>query len=97
MRKLQLDELHVETFETSLEPVERGTVHAHAATDPPQCWTDEVSCGGSCYNTNCGNHTCQHNCTGGASCGGSCNCPTWDITCEPTTPDPWGTCCHYAC
>jgi len=97
MRKLNLDQLEVETFETSVQSGLRGTVQAHGETELPQCVSDEWSCGGSCYRTNCGERTCEPDCTAGATCAGTCTCPTLEPTCEPTAPDPFGTCCHFAC
>jgi hypothetical protein len=97
MRKLNLEHLQVESFETSAASVQRGTVQAHAWTNPPQCWTDEASCGGSCGPTQCDENTCYAGCTQGQSCGGSCNCPTWEMTCEYTAPNPEGTCCGLTC
>lgn len=48
MKKLKLETLRVESFETSAVPVEAGTVQANVAT---------LSCGGtclrSCYATDC--------------------------------------------
>jgi len=97
MRKLNLDQLEVESFETSVQSGLRGTVQAHAVTDPPRCFTDEASCGGSCFPTNCDERTCEPNCTQAVTCGSTCTCPTGGITCEVTAPSPDGTCCHLTC
>jgi hypothetical protein len=99
MRKLNLEQLEVESFETSGAVVSRGTVRAHEWTEPFQCGPDSnlVSCGGSCGYTNCGEHSCQIGCSDDVSCGGSCACATWDITCEYTAPNPEGTCCGITC
>jgi hypothetical protein len=98
MRKLNLDQLSVESFETNTQPAARGTVRGNEWTEPFECGeSDLVSCGGSCGYTNCGDHTCAHGCTGDASCGNSCNCPTRPITCQYTSPDPIGTCCGATC
>jgi hypothetical protein len=96
MRKLNLDQLSVESFETNTQPAARGTVRGNEWTEPYECGeSDLVSCGGSCGYTNCDDRTCR-GCTG-ASCGSTCTCPTREITCEATSPDPVGTCCHYQC
>jgi hypothetical protein len=98
MRKLNLDELSVDSFETNAQPAGRGTVQAHEWTDPFQCTESNlVSCGGSCGFTNCDEHTCARGCTADVSCGGTCNCPTFDFTCEYTSPNPEGTCCGQTC
>ncbi|HEY0022084.1 MAG TPA: hypothetical protein VGB24_04215 [Longimicrobium sp.] len=68
--KLQLDEIRVNSFETTAAKDQKGTVFGEQCT----CWT------------NC---TCPGCPTCDASCGGG--------TCEPTSPDPVGTCCGYQC
>jgi hypothetical protein len=99
MRKLNLEQLEVESFETSGQAMSRGTVQAHEWTEPIDCGPDSnlVSCGGSCGITNCGERTCRQGCTDGGTCGNSCNCPTWEMTCEYTAPNPEGTCCGLTC
>jgi hypothetical protein len=100
MKKLSLnvEELSVQSFETQDAPVQRGTVQGRGLTDSPdECETDLVSCGGSCWNTNCGEWTCHIGCTQGATCGNTCGCGTVRITCEFTSPNPEGTCCGQTC
>ena len=98
MRKLNLDELSVDSFETNAQPASRGTVKGHEWTEPFVCGeSDLVSCGGSCGFTNCGDRTCAPGCTADVSCNGTCNCATYDFTCEYTGPNPEGTCCQQTC
>jgi hypothetical protein len=49
MRKLKLESLHVDSFETSAAASRQaGTVHAHAAIAPTHtCATYELTCGPS--------------------------------------------------
>lgn len=92
---LQLDELRVESFRISNQDVARGTVRGHDLTEVG-CYTDEAA--------NCGSYggTCEWPCWTYNSCGGSCNtcqgtCNCSGVTCEPTAPDPVGTCCYNLC
>jgi hypothetical protein len=87
--KLNWDELVVESFETAAQPQARGTVRGHLSAFKDTCLTetDELSCPGTCEPA-----TCDGNCGGG----GTGNCGTYEITCEPTGPAD-GTCCFYAC
>ena len=72
---LNLEELSVESFGTGPEPVNRGTVQAHATA---RCNTN-VSCDGTCH-LQCGTYycvategSCDTNCgTGGTSCNQPC-------------------------
>lgn len=87
---LRVEELAVESFETSGKLAQRGTVAAHESE------TDLVSCT-SCGQTYCGN-SCDY-CSGWNTCNGctGTGCPTYDPTCEQTAPDPVGTCCRLQC
>ena len=61
--KLKMDELRVETFETTRGLANaRGTVRAHEATPPDNCFSNQWSC---FLDSSCGD-TC------GLSCDGSC-------------------------
>lgn len=68
MRKLTLESLQVESFETTAESVSwRGTVEAHGAPAPdtPTCPPSAVSQCAPCESleqTRCG-HTCVYDCT----------------------------------
>lgn len=94
---LKVEDLAVESFDTSAGQPPRGTVVAHdSETDLLSCTScGNTYCGQSCewcsgYNTCANWNTCAAGCTGGGGCG------TWD-TCEPTAPDPVGTCCQFQC
>jgi len=89
---LKLDTLSVQSFDTLPAPTGRGTVQGRDSE------TDLVSCGGSCYHTNCGEWTCLGCPTNGQNtCANTCRCQTIDITCEFTSPNPVGTCCGAEC
>lgn len=45
MRKLMLESLNVESFETAAVPRSSGTVQAHAAPTQNPCYTHEPTCG----------------------------------------------------
>ena len=88
---LNLDQLIVDSFDTSTPVKEKGTVFGEQCSCPTVC-----SCPGcpTCVNTECNQDTCY---TCGASCGGSCfytECTTTrrDNTCDPTY-DPFLPCC----
>lgn len=87
---LKLDELMVESFQTTDPAGDRGTVLAHESE------TDLVSCT-SCGETYCG-PSCEF-CSGGNTCNGCTGtaCPTFEPTCEYTSPNPEGTCCGLTC
>jgi hypothetical protein len=83
--KLRLDDLRVDTFQTTPVQKEKGTVFGEQCTcytncTCPGCPTCAASCNGTC-DASC-NGTCGASC--GASCYGSC-----DWTCEDT--------CDYSC
>lgn len=91
---LHLDDPTVEFFEASGAQMPRGTVKGHDGSQITECVTDE-SC--SCPDS-CGVDTCSSvNCGTGTETGTGMGCPSWQGTCEPTAPDPVGTCCHYQC
>ena len=88
---LKLEELDVESFETSQMRAKFGTVRANDGTRlecPPD--SNLVSCGGSCDFTSCDDHTCY-------GCGGETGtgCPTV-LSCKVTAPAP-ETCCLRTC
>ncbi|HEU4881023.1 MAG TPA: pinensin family lanthipeptide [Longimicrobium sp.] len=70
---LKLDDLSVDSFETTIKQKARGTVFGEQCT----CWT---YCG---QNTCPGCPTCDASCNGTcvASCNGTCNCPSGNATC----------------
>ncbi len=85
--KLKLDDLAVDSFDTTVTETSRGTVFGEQCT----CWTQ---CG---QNTCPGCPTCDATCNGtcNASCNGTCDCPsgnTCDWSCQATACD-WGYTC----
>jgi len=83
--KLHLEDLHVDTFQTTSAEKPKGTVFGEQCTcytqcTCPGCPTCYASCNGSC-DASC-NGTCAASCD--ATCGGSC-----DWTCNDT--------CNYSC
>ena len=71
-RRLEIDRLAVESFDTAAAPAPRGTVKAHAASEFPCTWdTCYKSCGWS--DVDCHTQACR---TDWETCGafGSC-CP----------------------
>ena len=98
--KLALDDLHVDTFQTTPVEAPKGTVFGEQCTcytncTCPGCPTCDASCNGTC-DASC-NGTCD------ASCNGTCNltcdaiqCGTWDASCDgmscPTSVDPRRPC-----
>ena len=85
--KLHLEDLAVDSFDTSRPAQKEGTVFGEQCT----CWTN-CTCPGcpTCDNTACGQHTCDASCNGtcAASCNGTCNCPA---------PSGWETCGGFTC
>jgi hypothetical protein len=90
--KLQLDDLQVDTFQTTPAEKPKGTVFGEQCTcytncTCPGCPTCYASCNGTCGGT------CDGTC--GASCAGTCDtcgdaCGTWDASCG-------GYSCDYTC
>jgi hypothetical protein len=82
--RLNLDQLTVDSFDTSAAAQEKGTVFGEQCT----CWTN-CTCPGcpTCDNTACGQHTCDASCNG--TCDASCN-GTCDASC-----DTCGWSCYY--
>jgi hypothetical protein len=82
--KLKLDDLLVDTFQTTSAQKEKGTVFGEQCTcytncTCPGCPTCDGTCDASC------NGTCDASCNGtcGASCNGTCNA-TCDYSCGDT-------------
>jgi hypothetical protein len=98
--KLRLDDLQVDTFQTTSVKKQKGTVFGEQCT----CYTN-CTCPGcpTCY-ASC-NGTCDASCNGtcGVSCNGTCG-DTCDVSCNGTCDD---TCncggsggfseCDYTC
>ena len=96
--KLNLDELTIDSFDTTSRESGRGTV---VGEEQCTCWTQcgQNTCPGcpTCGETcNANVYTCAYSCdTCDGSCGGSCwytECPTNGQTCNPSN-DPWQPCC----
>ncbi len=88
--KLNLDELAIDSFDTTKSEARNGTVFGEQCTcytqcTCPGCPTCYASCNGTCGGT-CGENTCAASCNGtcgAATCGYSCNYT--DCGCEPET------------
>ena len=85
---LKLEDLSVDSFDTTTAQKAKGTVFGEQCT----CYTN-CTCPGcpTCYNTcayTCDDQTCPACPTCAASCNGTCDCPT-DNTC--------GWSCDYSC
>jgi hypothetical protein len=85
--KLRLDDLQVDTFQTTSLQKEKGTVFGEQCTcytncTCPGCPTCYASCNGTC-DASC-NGTCGVSCD--ASCGGTCDysCGCSDYSCDAT-------------
>jgi hypothetical protein len=93
---LNLEDLAVESFDTTSPQKAKGTVFGEQCTcytncTCPGCPTCDASCNGTCGDT-CP-ATCAYTCDD-ASCAGSCG-DTFDYTCDPGGPSaakPWLTC-----
>jgi hypothetical protein len=87
--KLKLDDLQVDTFQTTPAPKSKGTVFGEQCTcwtncTCPGCPTCDASCNGTCdasCNGTC-DATCDASCYG--SCDWSCGC-TYESTCNGLT------------
>ena len=86
--RLKLDDLRVDTFQTTPVQKEKGTVFGEQCTcytqcTCPGCPTCYASCNGTCdasCNGSCGGATCDASCYG--SCDYSCACS--QDSCDPT-------------
>jgi hypothetical protein len=98
--KLNLDELMVDSFDTTKPAAKQGTVFGEQCTcytncTCPGCPTCDASCNGtcgatcdaSCYGT-CGDYTCAYTC-GDSECG----CDTY----QPCTTAQYTNCGRYLC
>src|SRR5215218_8064679 len=96
--KLNLDELSVESFDTTRRERAKGTVFGEQCTcytqcTCPGCPTCDATCNATCA------ATCAYTCDD-ATCGGTCDC-SYD-TCEYCTINDatcrgYGTCGIYPC
>ena len=88
--KLHLDDLRVDSFDTTVAQKRTGTVFGEQCTcytqcTCPGCPTCDASCNGTCGDTCPG--TCAYTCDD-ASCAGSCEDCTYDM-CTPSINKPW--------
>jgi hypothetical protein len=102
MRKLtlNLEQLSVDSFETTAVEKKKGTVIGQQCT----CWTycAQQTCPGcpTCDNTcayTCDDATCPACPTCAASCNGTCDCGTNDYSCYNTDCDCYFTCQQTNC
>jgi hypothetical protein len=88
--KLRLDELRVDSFQTSPPAAERGTVVGKQETWGHCTVSYDPSCGVSCTTDSCEGPTCPYTCA--ESCNGSCGPGTCFQTC-----DVFNTCYGMVC
>jgi hypothetical protein len=96
MKKLHLEDLTVESFDTSSATPARGTVQGHDHSDPSNCINSGFC---TCYGQPCNTFTCQ--CDSGAepdTCPYSCamSCPNSCDSCQATCISCMATCEGYA-
>jgi hypothetical protein len=92
--KLHLDDLTVDSFDTTRPAAKQGTVFGEQCTcytncTCPGCPTCYASCNGTCDAT-CPN-TCAYTCDDAScagSCGDTCDGCTYDL-CGPSAAKPW--------
>ncbi len=90
--KLNLDDLSVDTFDTTSVRKEKGTVFGEQCT----CYTECTCPGCPTCDATCEN-TCAYTCDD-ASCAGTCGdtCDyTCGDTCGPSCAKPWLTCVEF--
>lgn len=96
--KLSLDQLAVDSFDTSTAEMPRGTVHGEQCTCPTACTCPGCpTCDGTCPNT-CDDYSCAASCNGtcgAATCGNSCY--RTDCGCLPNTNCLNTGCAPYEC
>jgi hypothetical protein len=91
--KLHLEELSVESFDTTATQKAKGTVFGEQCTCYTQCTCPGCpTCDNTCANTcayTCDDATCAYTCDD-ASCAGTCNgCASGDPSCNGT--------CYFTC
>jgi hypothetical protein len=97
--KLQLEDLRIDSFDTTPTQKPKGTVFGEQCTcytncTCPGCPTCDASCNGTCDASAC-NGTCDASCNG--TCGASCDF-TCAWTCDYTCGDSCGNSCDgYTC
>jgi hypothetical protein len=94
---LNLDDLTVDTFDTTVTQKAKGTVFGEQCTcytncTCPGCPTCYQSCNGTCGDTCAG--TCYNTCDD-YTCGNTCNCGAYSDVCNSNQPCP--TALYSAC
>ena len=82
--KLDMEQLTVESFDTSNSQEQRGTVMGEQCTCPsacscPGCPSCDATCPATCYNT-CDDYSCANTCDG--------NCEVYSDACNSYAPCP---------
>ena len=100
--KLNLDQLSVDSFDTTRSEKPKGTVFGEQCTcytncTCPGCPTCDATCAYTCDDATCPNcPTCNASCNGTCNCGTYNSCDAWctqyDATCRG-----YGTCGIYPC
>jgi hypothetical protein len=89
--KLQLNDLRIETFDTTSATGQKGTVLGEQCTCQTQCSCPGATCDWSCENS-CPDASCFESCawTCGAACGSRHTCDYF--TCNGYVTDWYGQC-----
>jgi hypothetical protein len=99
---LNLEDLTVDSFDTTTPQKAKGTVFGEQCTcytqcTCPGCPTCYASCNGTCGDTCAG--TCAYTCDD-ASCAGTCDCGAYSDRCNSQQPCPtalYSACNGYDC
>ena len=100
--KLQLEDLLVDSFDTTAPQKAKGTVFGEQCTcytncTCPGCPTCDASCNGTC-DASCNGSCASCDATCGGTCDWSCGC-TYEASCDgytcPTAPNPRQLCRPY--
>jgi hypothetical protein len=91
--RLQLEDLRIDSFQTTPAEKPKGTVFGEQCTcytqcTCPGCPTCDASCNGTC------NASCNGTCDASCGCGTYDACGTWDASCGGNTCD--ATCNGWA-
>ncbi len=89
--RLNLDDLNVESFETTVGPSKQGTVFGHVVTLPYTCNQHTCETEDTCPQDTCNTCAIDPSCDGWHTCINACNTNecTWPVHCGPqVTDDP---------
>ncbi|HEY0016539.1 MAG TPA: hypothetical protein VGC13_09485 [Longimicrobium sp.] len=90
---LNLDDLSVDSFDTTATDKPKGTVFGEQCTCYTNCTCPGCpTCAATC-NYTCDDATCPNCPTCAASCNGTCNCPTGNYSCYDTDCCPVNETC----